>query len=207
MRSNAICVVQPAIEPISLTEAKLHLRIDDDTSPSTHPDNSLIALFISASRRHVEHFTNKALAEQTWDLYMDEFPEEDYIVIPKPPLQSIVSLTYKDSSGTSQVVSFLDPSGTALMETDDYIVDNSCEPGRLYLKNGMAWPTTYEEAQAVIVRFICGYSATDDIPAEVKAAILLKLSDLYENRGDLAASERLDQALKALLWPERIIPV
>ncbi|RPH38347.1 hypothetical protein EHM92_00250 [bacterium] len=207
MTANAVCIIQPTVEPVSLTEAKLHLRMRTDESPSTNPEDALVALFIAAARRYAEQFTNKAFAAQTWDLYLDAFPATNYIAIPKPPLQYLVSLTYKDSAGASQVVSFMDPSGTVLTETDEYIVDTSMEPGRLYLKNGISWPATIDEAQAIVIRFVCGFADASDIPAEVKAAILLKLSDLYENRGDTEASGRLDSALKALLWPERIVPV
>ena len=75
------------------------------------------------------------------------------------------------------------------------------------MKYGGQWPATLAEAQAVVIRFICGYADSADIPAEVKAAILLKLSDLYENRGDVPAGDRFEAAMKALLWPERVIPV
>jgi uncharacterized phiE125 gp8 family phage protein len=207
MTTSSVCIAQPAIEPISLAEAKLHLRIDDNSSPSTNPEDALIAMWISAARRYAELFINKALALQTWDLYLDAFPEEDYIVIPHPPLQYLESMTYRDSAGSYQVVSFLDPSGNALLQTDEYAIDTSIQPGRLYLKSGMSWPAAITEAQSIVIRFVCGYGDPGDVPSEIRAAILLKLSDLYENRGDVAPSERADGAMKALLWPERIVPI
>lgn len=207
MTANAICVQQPVIEPVSLAEVKLHLHMDTTESPANDTEAPLLAIYIAAARRYAEHFTNKAFATQTWALYLDEFPEDDYIRLPRPPLQYVEALTYKDSAGALQVVSFIDPSGTPLTETDDFIVDTSSEPARLYLKNGASWPQALEEAQSVVIQYVCGYADMTDVPGEVKAAILLKVSDLYENRGDTAAAERLDATLKALLWPERIVPI
>lgn len=162
---------------------------------------------IKTARRHCENFQNRAYVTQTWDLILDRFPAAGYIELPKPPLQSLISLTYKDSAGELQTVSFLDPSGEPLFETDDYIVDTASEPGRLVLKSGKSWPTTYDEAQAVQIRFICGYGEVSDVPDEIKQAILLKVADLYEHRGDEVGDARIDEVIERLLWPERIVPV
>lgn len=207
MTNGLICDVEPAAEPISLSEAKLHLKIDD-SSPSTNPDDTLITGLIVAARRWCEDYQNRAYITQTWSLYLNRFPRHDhYIEIPKPPLQNIVSLSYKDGSGVLQTVSFLDPSGTYLIETDEYIVDASRRPGRLWLKNSATWPITLHEANAVIIQFVAGYGAATDVPAEIKSAILMKLSDLYENRGDVAANEGFERAAQALLRPNKIYPI
>jgi uncharacterized phiE125 gp8 family phage protein len=196
----------PAEEPVSRDEAKLHLKID--TSPPTaHPDDSLVDVLIKAARRWCERYQNRAYVTQTWTLYLDRFPDEDYVEIPLPPLQCVESMTYKDAAGTTQTVSFLDPSGTAQLETDDYLVDVARKPGRLYLKYGAYWPSTLDEAQAVQIRFVAGYGLAADIPEEVKSAICLKLSDLYENRGDEAPGGRFEAAVESLLWPDRIMPI
>jgi uncharacterized phiE125 gp8 family phage protein len=208
MTTNLVKNSDPIEEPVSLAEAKLHLRLagDPNASPAeTHPDDGLVLALVKSARRYCESFQNRAYVTQIWDLYLSQFPSESFIAIPKPPLQSVVALTYKDSAGSSQTVSFLDPSGTALMETDDYIVDATCEPGRLCLKNGKAWPTALDEAKAVKIEFVAGYGLAVDVPEDVKAAIKLTLSGLYENRGDSEAE--LSPTLKALLWPDRIVPV
>jgi uncharacterized phiE125 gp8 family phage protein len=206
MTINIVLNSAPSEEPVSLNEGKLHLRLDT-SPPSDHPDDSLVTALIKTSRRWCEAFQNRAYVTQTWDLYLDQFPPESFIVIPKPPLQSLVALTYKDSAGTSQTVSFIDPSGTVLGETDDYIIDTTCEPGRLCLKNGKSWPTALLEAKSIEIEFICGYGLAEDVPDEVKTAMLLKLSDLYENRGDAEPGARWEEAAKALLWLDRVVPV
>jgi len=208
MTINLVKKTDPIEEPVSLAEAKLHLRIggDPDASPAeTHIDDTLVLALIKAARRWCEAFQNRAYVTQTWDLYLDKFPVESFIELPKPPLQSLVALTYKDSAGASQTVSFVDPSGTALLETDDYIVDTTCEPGRLCLKNGKSWPAALLEPKAIEIEFVAGYGAAEDVPDEIKAAIKIALSSLYENRGD--AESEMSSTVKALLWPDRIVPI
>lgn len=207
MRDAPILVTPPSVEPVSLSEAKMHLRIDD-SSPDTTPDNALILALISASRQWAEDFQNRAYITQEWDLFLDRFPRHDrFIEIPRPPLQAVESLSYFDGT-TTIVISFLDPSGTALLETDDYIVDTASEPGRLCLKYASSWPTAVRQAKSVQIRFLAGYGdAGSDVPQEIRTAILLKLSNLYENRGDVDPDDNYDRAAKALLWLRRGVPI
>jgi uncharacterized phiE125 gp8 family phage protein len=192
-------VTAPAEEPISLDEAKNHLRID------TYPDDDLVTRQIKAARRWCENYQNRAYVTQTWTLYLDRFPRGNYIEVPLPPLQSIASLSYKDENGDLQTVSFLDPSGTALLSTDDYDIDIASEPGRLVLKDGAAWPGTSRNTQSVQINFVAGYGAAADVPEDIKTAIYLKLSDIYENRGDSGSAN--ESAAESFLDPDRIKPL
>jgi len=192
-------VTQPTSEPVSLEEAKKHLIVDaDDTSEDT-----LIYGCISAARKAAESFLGRSLITQTWDLYLDSFPNADFIDIPFPPLASVTHVKYKAT----------DYGTTATLTTwaaTNYIVDTINEPGSIRLAYGISWPTTYGEAQDVQIRFVCGYGNASAVPQNIKQAILLKLTDLYENRGDTERSfvtNTLEQAFEALLWPDRIVPV
>jgi len=182
----------PSEEPITLAEAKMHLAID--TSPATaHPDDDLVESMIKAARRWCENFQNRAYITQTLDLYLDRFPSKSEIRLPKPPLQSVTSLQYKDTAGTLQT-----------FDSAYYIVDTVSEPGRIVLAYGQSWPSTYDEIQAVQIRFVCGYGLAAAVPEDIKHAILLKIADLYEHRGDGVADPNINTAIESLLWPERI---
>ena len=74
----------PAVEPVTLEEAKLHLRVDSGD------DNALITALITTARELAERETHRAFITQTWQMYLDTAEAE--IEIPKPPLQSIVSI-------------------------------------------------------------------------------------------------------------------
>lgn len=197
---------EPAEEPVTLNEAKNHLYLD--TSPPTaHPDDTMIEELIVAAREWAEAFQQRAYITQTWDMYLQEFPQDGSreIRIPLPPLQHVVSLSYFDG-GTTQVISFLDPSGTPLMETTDYIVDETTQPGMLCLKNGKSWPAALKQNKSVQIRYVAGYGLAESVPEKVKSAIKMKLTDLYENRGDAEPGNNFERATRALLWGKRITP-
>lgn len=182
-------------EPITLAEAKLHLRLDPDVA---HPDDTLIASLITAARIHCENFSGRTYMTTTRHLYLDAFPRGE-IRLPYPPIQSVTSVEYKASSGAP-----------AAVPTANYVVDIVSEPGRIALAYGASWPSTYPEINAVHITYVAGYGAADDVPENVKAAIKLKLTALYERRGDEERSfvtDILEDAIQALLTPDRIWPL
>jgi len=190
----------PSVEPVTLYEAKIQLRIDESPD-AAHRDDDYVTSLIEACRKWCEAFQNRAYITQTWDLYLDEFPGKDYIEIPLPPLQSVTYLKYKDTDGTLQT-----------WGTSNYVVDINREPGRIALAYGISWPLIYDEMQAVQIQFIAGYGdAATSVPEAVKTAIKLKITELYENRGDADmradVREIYEDAIKTLLWPDRITPI
>lgn len=108
----------PTVEPISLDEAKLHLKIDGSD------DNTLISALIETARKLVESETKRGFITQTWQMYLDSVPAE--IRIPKPPLQSIESI--KAISGVQNTVDQNSASGQALLyvsSTTGFSVDDT----------------------------------------------------------------------------------
>src|SRR5882672_4533712 len=102
-------ITGPAAEPLLLAETKTHSRI------STVSEDALIGAMIAAAREEVENELGRALITQTWEKYLDAFP--DAIELFYPPVQSIVSVKYNDSNGALQT---LDPS--------QYMLDDKQEP-------------------------------------------------------------------------------
>jgi len=186
-------VAKPSIEPLTLAQAKDHLResgVDQD---------ALIAGLITAAREHAEGFTWRAFIDQTWDLFLDKFPKNDGpIILPLPPLQSVTSLKYTDTAGVQQTLA-----------TADYTVDANAEPGRIVPVFGTNWPAVRNEINAVEVRFIAGFGpAGTDIPQPIVQAMLFQIGHLYENReavviGTIAS--QVPMAAESLLWPYRML--
>jgi uncharacterized phiE125 gp8 family phage protein len=199
---SLLLVTAPATEPVSLDEAREHLRmLDDDVF-----DDVYIGALIKAARRDVEHFLQRALITQTWDLYLDELCGGQ-IILPYPPLQSVTSLSYKATDYGSTAV-YTDWAAT------NYVVDTVSQPGRIALAYGIIWPVIYREVQAVKVRFVAGYGDAESVPEHIKQAILLKIGDLYEHRGgdenkiDIAAvGNPVDRAIESLLYSDRIMSI
>ena len=114
----------PSAEPLSLAEAKLHLRVDADITE----EDGLIAALIVTARQQAEHRTGRALVSQQWRLGLDQFPD-DSLELPKPKLVSVQSVTYLDSNGTRQTLA----GGDYEVITDELV-------GRLVPAFGKSWP-------------------------------------------------------------------
>jgi uncharacterized phiE125 gp8 family phage protein len=194
-------ITSPAVEPVSLAEARLHLRLETSGSPPTHPDDALVTSLIAAARQHIDGrdgWLNRALITQTWELHLDKFPDLDDIRIPLPPLQSIVSVKYDDVNGVEQTV-----------PAADYIVDTARRVGWVVPVTDTPWPATFDTINAVRVRFTAGYgNAGANVPAPIKAAMLLIIGHLYENREAVTVgvnAQELPMAVMALLSPFELV--
>jgi len=173
-------ITPPTVEPVTLAEARLHLKLDTDGSPATHPDDDLVENLIAAARQWSENYTRRVFCQSTWDLYLDKFPAKDFIEIPRPPLISITSLNYTDWEGTE----------SALTEGTEFVVDTVSHYGRVVLEYSETWPTdTLHPNNPIKIRFVAGYASTsspadyrENVPQAVKQAILLTVGHLYANR-------------------------
>ena len=166
----------PAVEPVSATEVKKHLRLVTTTAEAAAytTEDDLLDRLITVSRTQAEQETGRRFITQTLTMYLNGWPSERYIRIPYPPLQSAV-VTYRLSD---------DDDYDETLSTAD--VDIVSEPGRIILQPDESWPsgTLYTDKPIKIV-FICGYGLAVAAPENIKSAILLKISDLYENRGEV----------------------
>ena len=176
-------LIPPAVEPVSLQEAKDHLRLD------TNAHDALVSMQIQAAREHVEMFTRRQLVTATYLLTLPVLVP--VILLPYPPLHQVVSVEYRDPQG---VLTVLPPTA--------YTVDTSTEPGRLYLLTIPAYGAALDALQ---VTFEAGYgSSGSDVPGRLRAAILLLMADLYEH-AEAQAEIRLQDntTLWRLLWGAR----
>ncbi|MEI9989915.1 MAG: head-tail connector protein [Rhizomicrobium sp.] len=177
----------PALEPVTLAEAKAHLKVD------TADDDALITAMITAARARAEWHTGRALIAQAWTLHLDCWPASGTIEIPLPPLQSVVSVT-----------SYARDDSAAVLSPSLYTVDAASAPARLALKTGAPPPTNLRNVNALAIAFTAGYgAAASDVPGLLKEAILELVAFLYENRGEAPAE--LPLAALALLAPFRVL--
>jgi uncharacterized phiE125 gp8 family phage protein len=168
-------IVPPPIKPVTLAEAKAHLRVDNTD------EDALINILIDAATSYIDGptgFLGRALVDQTWELLLDAFPVNE-IKIPIPPLLEVVTLNY---FGTDGIEVTLNPAA--------YTVDDVNEPG--WIVPDGTWPATFNGINSVVVRFRAGYvdttiSPANDVPGDIKAALLLYLGSLYANREQVIA--------------------
>ena len=166
---------------------------------ATTAEDDLLTALIQASREHVEDITRRALLSQTWYYYLDAFPDDDFIKLPLGNLQSITSIKYFDSDGDT----------TTMVALTDYLVETNGDGiGRVVLPYGVSWPSfTPYPSNPIMIEYVCGWTAANLIPAKIRAAVKLILSDLWENRegqvlGNFTYHE--NKAVMALLASARL---
>lgn len=156
----------PAVEPVTLAEAKVRCRIDTTDEDSTHTD------MIVAAREYCEGVVGRQFINATWKEYFDRFPSDE-IRLSKPPLSSVTSITYVDADGDTQT-------WTASL----YQTDAISEPARIKPAYGESWPTTRDDTyNAITVTFVAGYgAAASDVPPNFKQAIFLLVGLWHRDR-------------------------
>ena len=178
----------PAGEPISLAEAKLHLRVDFDD------DDSLIQVLISAARQAAETLTNRQLMAARWRMVLDSFPGPSLmgvpagqtftlpghaVLLPKSPVASVVEIRYLDMANAWRV-----------MPAANYTVDSACEPARITPVFGQIWPIALPQIGVVSVIFDAGYGNASAVPEGIKTWIKLRVGSLYVHREEVASMTR-----------------
>jgi uncharacterized phiE125 gp8 family phage protein len=156
-------------EPISLTEAKLHLRLvanETDADDYTRED-ALLERLIQAAREEAEASTWRTLAERTRTMYLQDWPAGREIRLVGPPITDVEGVYYT-----------LDGEEEAAFE--DYEFRES--DGTVVLGRNASWPTgTLAAADPIRIEYDAGY-AVADVPAAIKSAMLLAIGDRYEHR-------------------------
>ena len=181
-------ITPPAGEPVTLQEAKAHLRVDFDD------DDGLIQALITAARQAAETITNRQLMSARWKLVMDSFPGPSLMGVPagqsfslpghailihKSPVSNVVAINYLDMAGITQA-----------MPTTNFTVDAACEPARITPVFGQIWPIALPQIGAVSVTFDAGYGAAAVVPEGIKSWIKLRVGSLYAHREEVAALSR-----------------
>jgi uncharacterized phiE125 gp8 family phage protein len=170
--------VDPAVEPVTLVEAKSHLRVD-------HTDeDDLISILIQVAREMVEKHTNRSLITQTRVIKLDGFPWGDTLRLTDGPVSSITSIYYDD-----------DADANTLLASSLYWTDLDSNIPRVRVKS--SFPSTYDKPNAVQITYVAGYGADGSyVPQPLKQAMLLILGHLYENRQQVIVSGSTSGALE-----------
>ncbi len=191
-----------AIDAEEIAVEELPFDLDAGTD-GTIPGDPEITAYISAARRQAENYTSAGIVSQQWTVTLDGFPS-DAIPLPRGPVISLDSITYLDADGESVVIADdpeADPPTTALH--DLAVLDQSTLSANVSLVDGATWPVTASQKGAVAIKVTIGYgTGSTDVPSDLKAAILLRVGDLYRNREAQQGSQIVEnRAVCALLDP------
>lgn len=176
-------VVNPTVEPLSLSEAKLHARVDGTD------EDALFLLWISAARAHGESITRRAFCPQTLELSLPSFPlNGEPIELPRPPFGAVSSIKYVNAEGTS-----------VTMEATDYVVhaEDDSVPAKVSPVFGSVWPVTNGDSGSVIIRYTAGPELDSEtglplLNTMLKAWMLIRVTSLYYKREPFVAGTSRD---------------
>ena len=174
-------VTGPVSEPVDLSDAKLHLRVD------SIDEDVLIEGYISAARLSIEAHAGLALLDQSWDLVLDSWPGP-VVDFNMGPVTSIISVSVDGKTLSPETYNLAPGLNARLIRTD-----------------GATWPRPKSLAAGIVVRFACGFGASgSEVPRDIRHALLMTVAHWYENR-ELApgTGDQLTPPARRLLAPYR----
>jgi uncharacterized phiE125 gp8 family phage protein len=164
----SILVTPPAAEPVSLAEAKAHLRL-------AHADeDALIGSLIASARRVAEARTGLCLINQVWIQFRDAWPADGVIALGLAPLRAVEELAV-----------FGEDDQKAVIEPAHYVTDFASRPARLMLRGSRQWPRPGRRLNGIGIRLAAGYGAApESVPQPLRQAVLMLVAHWYHHRGD-----------------------
>jgi uncharacterized phiE125 gp8 family phage protein len=186
----SILLTPPAVEPLTLDEAKAYLRV------ATSDDDALIGTLIAGARGHVEAQTHRALITQSWRIGRDVWPVNGRIAVLPAPLRTLLAARIYDGDGNAQAI---DP--------QSFVIDTISAPGLLSFAPWSV-PQPGRDHAGIELDVSVGYGdAAADVPEPLKLAIRLLVAHWYENRGVVtpgASLAVLPANVAALIAPYRV---
>jgi len=160
-------VITPASTyPVSLTEAKSHLKVD------TTADDTYITSIIKAATQLSEEYTNRFFIDTVIEQYASSFA--DLQTLFKSKVSAVAYVKYYDSDNSLQTLS-----------ATVYDTQLNYEPSQIQLAENQSFPSITKRNDAVVARYTVGYGTASDVPEIIKQAILLTIGNFYQNRNSV----------------------
>ncbi len=184
---------QPVVEPVTITDAKAHLRVDTDA------DNTYIMGLVAAARAWVEEYLDRSLVHTQWTMRLDGFPPNglDNLELPRPPMAtasavSAVAITYTTETGA-----------VVVFPSHEYRVDRNSTPGAISPLYEQAWPVHRRDDNSVTITWWGGYGEDGrSVPTQIRHAMLMLVAHWYDRRESVLTglvSKEIEYGVKSLL--------
>lgn len=149
---------------INSTTAKLHLRVSGTS------EDTIIGYYLASAIEWVENYTSKKLTRGSVSETKAGFPDE-YFTLRWGTTPASITVAYTDEAGDAATIT------TALLVDD-----------KLYPPVDSEWPEIQENTP-VTLTYTAGYST---VPASLDQAVLLLITEFYENRSVSASTTTWD---------------
>jgi uncharacterized phiE125 gp8 family phage protein len=154
----------PAVEPLSLAEAKRFLRIDHGD------DDALVQSLIKAARQRIEARTGRALIAQDWRIVTDAWPSGGRLALPVLPARAVAAVRVIDWLGAAQA--FSPPVYNLVAGTEPPVLDAS------------ALPQPGKARDGIEIDVAAGYGpSAADVPEPLRQAMRLMIAHAYAATG------------------------
>jgi len=163
--------------PVTVSEAKEHLRIVDFTD-----DDTYIGALVDAATTWCEDYCDRTFADKTYTVAFDDFPALR-TELPRPPVRlnataasATVTISYVDQSGNTQTLTW------AQSGTQQFRLDRDHVPALIYPLYLQDWPAVRLDDKSVQITYLAGYGGSAGVPAPAKHAIKLLVGHWYSSR-------------------------
>ena len=150
--------------PVTMTEAKLHLRIVDDG------EDELVNALTNAAQDKVEGDTGLVLRARSVSIAFDDWGG-NCLPLWRGPVSSVTSIVYDDANGAQQTLA-----------ADQYRLRDYFGAKAIVPAYGVSWPELENVSGCVRVTYIAGYANNYAVPPALRQAALLLIGHWYENR-------------------------
>lgn len=180
-------LIAPTEEPVSLADAKSHLRVEHTD------DDVLITSLIATALQAAEARTGRAFVTQQWRQTLDAWPVDSVVEIDKARLISVEAVSYLDSDGIRQTLD----AATYQVVTDTLV-------GFVQPAYGTTWPACRCTPGSIRVDYTSGYGNAAAVPQALKAWMLLAIATWYAQRE--ALTEAIVAELPRAFWEGLLDP-
>jgi uncharacterized phiE125 gp8 family phage protein len=182
----AVLLEGPAVEPVSLAEAKNYLRVEHED------DDALIGELILAARVQIEQAARRVLVTQSWRIVKDHWPASGWIVSPVNPVQAVNAARVHPLEGAA-----------VELDADAFTLNAAAAPAIIAFERG-AVKQPGRTVGGIEIDVTAGYGdAADDVPAPLRQAIRFLIARNYEQR-DRVEKDELPDAVAALIAAYRV---
>ncbi len=160
----------PPVEPVSVTNLRLYLRLDPDDGGV---EDTLLAQLVAAARASLERETRRVLVPGRFRIALPGWPREGWLPLPLSPLVGLVRAGLSAPDGTVTDL----PAGLVSLGPDPVEAPALCFSGTL----------PDPGAATIVIEVSAGYGGDGPpLPEDLRLAVLRLAAARYEHRGDEA---------------------
>ena len=157
-------ITPPAVEPVTLDEAKTWLKLD------ISDDDATVTRLIAAARQMIEHYTRRVLITQTWRLSLRKRPALPFILLPMAPAVQLTGAAMQKDASTK-----------VPLDVNGFWLDAGSEPQRLVLPQALMGTLTGAMTLTLDIQFGYGDQPAS-VPDALRQAVLVFVAQAYEQR-------------------------